>query len=212
MKSLETLLIQKDYRRAETELENLKNQISKAEYWKINGLIKESMSDNASARYSYERLKWLSPLQAKNWSKVEEIKQKLSLVETESPQTVDETFHYFMTSCPTMILYILAVSIILIQINFFKKFKKRWMVVVFIIALMPAILSTFYFKQYQVKILTKDLNILSGPSGIFPPISTLPSGSKVIYKTEGKWNKIVYPGLAMGWAKEIIGRSINKDE
>jgi hypothetical protein len=212
MKSLETLLIQKDYRRAETELENLKNQISKAEYWKINGLIKESMSDNASARYSYERLKWLSPLQAKNWSKVEEIKQKLSLVETESPQTVDETFHYFMTSCPTMILYILAVSIILIQINFFKKFKKRWMAVVFIIVLMPAILSTFYFKQYQVKILTKDLNILSGPSGIFPPISTLPSGSKVIYKTEGKWNKIVYPGLAMGWAKEIIGRSINKDE
>jgi hypothetical protein len=212
MKSLEILLIQKDYRRAETELENLKNQISKAEYWKISGLIKENTNDYASARYSYERLKWLSPLQAKNWSKVEEIKQKLSLVETESPQIADETFHYFMTSCPTMILYILAASIILIQINFLKKINKRWMVLLFVMALLPAVLSTIYFKEYQVKILTKDLSILSGPSGIFPPVATLPSGSKVIYKTEGKWNKIVYPGLAIGWAKEIIGRSINKDE
>jgi hypothetical protein len=213
MESLEQLIEKSDFKAASQFLESHKKNLNDEIYWFYKGVVSESTGEMAQARHAFERAKWLSPLKTDHWKKLSEIKTKLKVSEIESASNWKDYYHPFMTNCPTSLIFICSLAILLIVMNFFKIFKHKWsLVTMVVLSLVPGLFSLYYWSHYEVKVLTSSLSVQSGPSLVFPEEASLDPGTLVVFETDkGGWKKILYPSSAKGWAKEVSGLRFNRD-
>lgn len=203
LKSLEAPYLKGEYDKVIGALLENKSRINKGLFYYNLGTLHIKKNDYAIARYHLEKALKHGMVNSKLLHNIDFVKKQLNVRELgNSPVFLDRAMGNAL-DLPSS-LYVTAslllgiLTLILIKTGIFKKTKV--MVISFLIALAPFLLSRYYLEKVDFAITLKEAVLREGPSDIYPELAKISAGTKFIVGefTNGRFY-IKYPDFLAGW-------------
>ncbi|MBY0413146.1 MAG: hypothetical protein K2Q18_03225 [Bdellovibrionales bacterium] len=208
--SFDELYLKKDYKAAAQYLLDNKQRFDSGIFHYNLGTVYSKMGDQAAARFHLEKAISDGYINGSSLNNLAVVKSQLQVDDLGTSTSFPDQIVSVATSIPHAGYFSITLALILFFMILvrFGQIQKKWvMAVVFILAITPALFSTFYINNVNYAVALKDAPLYEGPSKIFSEKGMVRAGSKVVLgEFKEGWFYVEFPISLSGWVnKDQIG-------
>lgn len=190
-----------DFLNAWLELEKHRDSISPG-LWHFNaGTLKAKMSQPAEARFHFLRSRSEGFRSKDLETNLTMIEDQLEIAVAEKPLEVSDYGIKFALWAQHGFFTTISLLILIGGLLILKQQKKFIVLVTTVFLMMIPVGANFWVNSWDKAVNLSALEVLEGPSVIFPSRGELPPGVLLITRKAGEWYEILYPSRFRGWVK-----------